>query len=264
MLKQLLKYDFRSTGRILIPTYCTFMGITIVSYLTNTIFVSFLKDSPVTDIIAAIAFIILILGMSILPMLTLIVLVVDFYKNMVGKGGYLTYTLPTQPHTIMLSKIIMTALWEFIAVILVAISVFVIVCSPQMQAEISLIPQDAEFILSVRFWCILVFGMLVALTSEALIWYFSISLASLFQKHKVIMSFVFYFVSDMTIQILLMIMGFLAGFLAGFFGVTSDSIENMGAEMELFLTLVGIVYLFVGIIGSVVACRIFDKKTNLE
>lgn len=260
MLKQLLKYDFRSTGRILIPAYCTFIGITVVSYLTNTVFVGLAKDSAVTDIVATIIFMVLILGMSVLPLLTLLVLVVDFYRNMVSRGGYLTYTLPVRLRTVVLSKIIIAMVWEITAVFLFAVAVFAIASSPQMQIDWSAVPKEAEFVLSVRFWCVLAFWMWVGLVSEALIGYFSVAIASLFQKHKVIMSFVVYFASDATIQVLLMLMGFFAGL----FGIISDSVENMGAEMEILLASSGIIYLLVGIVGSIISCRIFEKKANLE
>ncbi len=122
MLGKLTKYEFKYMARIFPLLY---VALVVVAAASKLFFV-FSDRYQWLDIMngfSIFAFVILLMATMVLPT---IMLVMRFYKSMVGDEGYLTFTLPVAPYEILLSKLINAALWTvfgFIAII-ASISIF--------------------------------------------------------------------------------------------------------------------------------------------
>ena len=123
MLNKLLKYEFKSTGRTFLPIYGALL---ITSFLTR-LFV-FNKDFSnsfflgIFQVVISSLFGFLLMAVFIL---TLVVSLQRFYKNLLGEEGYLSMTLPVRPWQHILCKSLTSLVWYIFSSI-AAILAFVI------------------------------------------------------------------------------------------------------------------------------------------
>lgn len=123
MLNKLLKYEFKSTGRTFLPIY----GALLVTSFLTRLFV-FNKDFSnsfflsLFQVVISSLFGFLLIAVCIL---TLVVSLQRFYKNLLGEEGYLSMTLPVRPWQHILCKSLTSLVWYIFSSI-AAILAFVI------------------------------------------------------------------------------------------------------------------------------------------
>jgi len=102
MLNKLIKYDFKSLFKTLIPVYLITLLLAIF-----TRFSMFLADkSAIFDYPAGLICGLCVMAIIGVPFATFIVSVIKYYNNMVKDEGYLTHTLPVKKSALVLSKLI--------------------------------------------------------------------------------------------------------------------------------------------------------------
>lgn len=111
MLGKLMKYEFKATGRIFLPMFGALLIISIV----NRLFVHL--NFQVPSIIGTAVSVIMIIAICVI---TLILTLQRFYKNLLGNEGYLMFTLPVKTNNLIFSKLLVSTVW-FIASGLVVI-----------------------------------------------------------------------------------------------------------------------------------------------
>ena len=123
MLNKLLKYEFKSTGRTFLPIYGALL---ITSFLTRLfVFNKDLSNSfflSLFQVVITSLFGFLLMAVCIL---TLVVSLQRFYKNLLGEEGYLSMTLPVRPWQHILCKSLTSLVWYIFSSI-AAILAFVI------------------------------------------------------------------------------------------------------------------------------------------
>ena len=123
MLNKLLKYEFKSTGRTFLPIY----GALLITAFLTRLFV-FNKDFSnsfflgIFQVVLSSLFGFLLMAVFIL---TLVVSLHRFYKNLLGEEGYLSMTLPVRPWQHILCKSLTSLVWYIFSSI-AAILAFVI------------------------------------------------------------------------------------------------------------------------------------------
>lgn len=127
MLGKLLKYEIKSTARIFLPIY----GLIIALALLNKVFISNnsfsyaenynqgLKIAATISMMTYVAFIVALF------VVTLVMLIRRFYRNLLGDEGYLSFTLPVKVHSHIDAKLITTFMWEVLSLIVSAFSIFI-------------------------------------------------------------------------------------------------------------------------------------------
>lgn len=131
MLGKLLKYEFAATARIFFPIYGLVLlmaGITRLFWRTNT------ENVNIPRMISMSVYIAMIVAMFVI---TLIVTIQRFYKNLLGDEGYLSFTLPVKVHSQIDAKMIITLLWCVLSVVVSAVSIFLLVVNPQTLLQFS-------------------------------------------------------------------------------------------------------------------------------
>lgn len=109
MLNKLLKYEFKSTGRTFLPIY----GALLITAFLTRLFV-FNKDFSnsfflgIFQVVISSLFGFLLMAVFIL---TLVVSLQRFYKNLLGEEGYLSMTLPVRPWQHILCKSLTSLVW---------------------------------------------------------------------------------------------------------------------------------------------------------
>lgn len=115
MLKKLLRFDIKSTGKILLPLDLGFLILSLLyaasyhllNYLNNS--VAWLETLSFIFMLLATLFIVVIFACC------MVVNLLHFY-HMLGDEGYLMFTLPVTPAQQIASKLITSMLWMFIAI----------------------------------------------------------------------------------------------------------------------------------------------------
>lgn len=126
MLGKLLKHDFKSTGKILLPLNLLLIVITIIGCILLKLDIF----ENVTMIPLAITLLLVyILSILAVSLISIIYLVVHYYRNMFSAQGYLTFTLPASRWSIFHSKLIVGFCWGLINTLLTYVSIFALLSS---------------------------------------------------------------------------------------------------------------------------------------
>lgn len=132
MLGKLIKHDFKSLSRILLPTLLVIFGATILgtlgfNFLVRNAFDS-IGNSPlatILNIISGIVFAIAIMGICASFIFVAVVIFYRFYKSCVDNEAYLTFTLPVSAGNILWSKLITAVSWLIIGTLVGFLCMFI-------------------------------------------------------------------------------------------------------------------------------------------
>jgi len=124
MLRKLLKHEFRATGRIMLPV----TGILLATSVAANLSLRYLLDSrawffSMLGILLLTAFGFAIFGVFIV---SFVLMIQRFYKNLLQDEGYLMFTLPASVHQHIWSKLIVSSVW-FIVTVLAIIAASLVV-----------------------------------------------------------------------------------------------------------------------------------------
>ena len=108
MLGKLIKYEFKATGRLLLPVYgaLLLMGGVVNLGLTLQGKLPVLKFAQGVLIFAYVALMVAAFALSFF------VVISRFYKNLICDEGYLMFTLPVKAGTHLLAKTVVSTVWS--------------------------------------------------------------------------------------------------------------------------------------------------------
>ena len=130
MLGKLIKHETRATSRIFLPLYGALLILTIFTKLVMAIgapdfFSEMASSNKVAEIILGISFtlyFILIVGISVM---TLVMIIQRFYKNLFTDEGYLMFSLPVKTWELVLSKLLVGMIWSAVCTIMIVLTFFI-------------------------------------------------------------------------------------------------------------------------------------------
>lgn len=269
MLGNLIKYEIQATRRIFLPLY----GLILVFAIINKIFLSanFNKMEGFAAIPFWITMMIYVLLIAALFVMTLVVLIQRFQKNLLSDEGYLSFTLPVKTHLHLDSKILVTVMWMILSLIVAFLSIFLLAFSSdslQWMRE-----QWPRFISQLEPFGGAVYGILaeglvfalLLMAKETVHIYLSIAVGNFSSKHKLLAAFGMFIGLNVVEQIITSLL-MTAGVKTSFFqnihvsligGAAIPVIEGLlGVSIAYTLVFGGIYYFFTHLILS--------KKLNLE
>ena len=196
MVRKLIKYDFSSYFRILMPVQVILIGIAAL----NRIIQIFEKDASNTyHIVFYSSLVLYIVSIAALLLMTTIIAIVRFYQGMYSKEGYLSHTLPVTPTQHIFSKLLISVLFYLGSFIAIFLS-FMVITLGDVNIEIfkaagyllkdyfdSLKFNGALYILELL---VLLFALLFA---TLLKFYFCISVGQLVSRKRILLAFGVYF-----------------------------------------------------------------------
>lgn len=211
MLKKLLKYEFKATGRTFIPIYIAILLVSIINRLFKVI------DIELGFNLTVIVLVSLFIALGVL---TIIWVIQRFNKNLLSDEGYLMFTLPVTPTQLIGSKLITSVIWTITSGIIAILSFLILMADQNFIIEFNegigqlmyLLQQgltSREILMIIQ---IPLFG-LMSYTGFILIIYFSLASAQLpkFNKHRGIISFIMFFIISTAIQWITVILSRLLG-----------------------------------------------------
>ena len=193
MLRKLMKYEFKATGRIMLPLYGALIGFAII----NKIFIGTQTNMAEVnmDFLGGIPAVITMMGYMVTMVAvfvgTLFITVQRFYKNLFGDEGYLMNTIPVKSSQNIVNKLIVSIVWTIISGFIAAISIFVMAYEPGIFKEIiagfkNIYPEIGLNIVGIIEF--IIFGI-IALAHQIIMLYASLSIGQLFKSKKLLGAF---------------------------------------------------------------------------
>ncbi len=261
MLGKLLKHEMNAVARLLIPIYMVLIVFTIAARIVVS-----LDFYGVFGIIPATVLGLYVLSLVVIAAVSSIIIILRFYKNLVTDEGYLMFTLPVKPSQLINSKLIIATFWTILSVITILLSIGIVVASPENLSSLRLAFKDLMRALSAELgsvnttllWIELIISALVITVNKILNFYCCIAVGQLFNRHKVLGSFVAYIVYTVVIQVISVVVMIVAGYVNTNYFTRPIAITNVILPGMLLLTTA------LSAVFYVVTNYIFNKKLNLE
>ena len=124
MLGKLLKYELKATSRVFIPLYIAILVVSIVNGLSLNL--EILNIQGLATIVLMCLFISLFV-------ITIVVTIQRFNKNLLKDEGYLMFTLPVSSKHLVLSKYLTSLIWTFLSFVVAFLSFTIIFMIPTYQ-----------------------------------------------------------------------------------------------------------------------------------
>lgn len=117
MLGKLLKYEVKATSMVFLYMYLAIIGLAIFNRVSITF--DFQWGEAATGCIVVALFV-------ALGVITIIMAIQRFNKNLLGDEGYLMFTLPVDSKKIIISKLLVTLMWTVISAIVAILALLIL------------------------------------------------------------------------------------------------------------------------------------------
>lgn len=193
MLSKLMKYEVKATQRIFLPMY----ALIIVFAGINKLFMqlNFQRTDGVFFIATGISMAVYVILIAATFIMTLVVMIQRFYKNLLGDEGYLSFTLPVKVHSHIDCKMLITLMWSVLSIVVALLSVFILAVSTNMMKEtreiLTAIGRDFQHYGGMA-WLVaveIIVLVLVSILVSTLQIYASVTVGSYCSKHKLLAGF---------------------------------------------------------------------------
>ena len=135
MLRKLLKHEFRATGRIMLPLYLILLATAIgANFSTRGLLETDLKVLDLLGGLLVMAFAVAIIAVCVMSM---VVMVQRFYKNLLQDEGYVMMTLPVSVHQHIWSKLIVSAVWFALTLVVVCLACLIMAFDVELVQQIA-------------------------------------------------------------------------------------------------------------------------------
>jgi hypothetical protein len=274
MLRKLIRYDFKALTRILFPFFGGVLALSLLASVMMRITTNFsLGNGFVESLITMCATFFIALAFIALAACTLITLLLvawHYYKNLMSSEGYLTFTLPVTPTSILTSKLITGFVSVLISLVVTVLSIVLLIVlgtANLTELHLSLTSGFQTLILELgNVWdgdmtlctVLVVCAVVVSILFSLLTIYMSISLGGkLSSKHKLLMAVVVYLGLNMITNILTVPL----------YGLLIILVKNLTDPLQIFNWFLGFSSIWIAIFSAIcfVICRrLLSKNLNLD
>ncbi len=213
MLGKLIKHDFRSLSRVLLPTHLAIIAATLIAtagfaFNAKSGYYSFSDSVAIQTLRMITGFLSGLMILAIFASVFLVAFIIfqRFYKSFMSDEGYLTFTLPVTTSQLLWSKLITAMLWSIINAVVVFVCILIFIAFGTSNTEFfntEVFRQIGSFISEINATLgsrlvlpiiELIIMSLVALLFNILEIYLSLIVGSLLsRKHKILASIGAYF-----------------------------------------------------------------------
>lgn len=263
MLGKLMKYEMSAMGRILLPLYVALLFMSLVmGIVVNILDVWTIFKGIVILLYSAVA-----IGAAVM---TVILIVQRFYKNLLGNEGYLTFALPVTTGRHIWNKGITAIIWMTIGSIVGILSAMIIIASTGelRLSEIGMLFSRMwelvgakGFLYSLEFLVVLFLSMAHTILQI----YAAISLGHLWSNYRILGAILAYVGLNVAETIIVFLMGRIGIGIAVIGETTKLSFALEGeASCHLILLVIGAHSAILSVAYYVITHHILKKKLNLE
>jgi len=222
MLGKLIKHEWLSTWKV--PTIlCIYLGILTILGCISFLSPMWKTDNFIIEIIAALSVMLYMLSLFAIGITVYVYFIIRFYRNMYTSEGYLTHTLPVKPWHHIFAKGFTYFSWMLISAVAMVCSAALIVITALSTVEGDMLyivweALQTEVMPEMNVMWKEMFGMsiggytvtvlvaaFVSSIYSILMMYASMSIGQLFNKYKVLASFVAYAIINFVVNIIVTI-----------------------------------------------------------
>lgn len=274
MLGKMFKHEFKATARHFLLMYAVFAFVTVC----NKIVLEITANNDFWAMFQGLFMGAYILTCAIIFVMTTVLIVMRFYKNMTSDEGYLSFTLPVTVHDHLISKSVVAFVWYVASFIVFAFSILILTWGHVEFEEFAyefgelfgtiFLSDTGSFILL----CVL-YALNIIISSFYTIFliYMAIAMGQLVNKHRVLTSIGAYFGINFVIQNITSILFLALTFFVSATGIFDDAFYELMDSPDFF-------YIFmngtlgIGLVLNLVLTAVFyfvtnhilTKKLNLE
>lgn len=280
MLGKLLKHEFISCGKKLLPIYlilviASFVGKVFIWLVSKKSFINAVPEAfyRIVKSLSSIFSIVYILFIIVILVGTILFLIYRFYQHLFTDEGYLTMTLPVKPYEHVLTKTLSSLVWSIFSGALVLGSIALIVRTEEtvrkfhdvIDAFVDMLKRVAVEMDIGYGWLIaevIIFILFVIITKYLMV-FFSITLGSSFSsKNKILSSIVVYIALAVAMQIFSMVV------MGGLTNISPDYLQevadNAGKALQTTILTFGTLHVLLSAVFFYATTHILKKKVNLD
>ena len=205
MLGKLMKHEFCATARIMLPVMGAMVALALLANLSIRGLAGNLSDIPVLRILFVLIIIFFSVAVVATIVMSLVIMVSRFYRNLLKDEGYLMFTLPVSVHELIWSKLIVSLVW-FLATALLIFLVMSLMALNLSHTNLEMILEQLPSWSEINRWLDetgirgqlvtlliqVVLGTLIGIFAVCLHFYGAMALGHMFSKDKVLLSIVFF------------------------------------------------------------------------
>lgn len=263
MLRKLIIYDLKASAKIFFLFHLVFLiacGLGRFCFMDR---IDFVHSSPETllasvTIIICLA-IILVVAVNLFSWL---MTAFRFYRNLFGKEGYLSWTLPVSGIRHLWAKIISGCVLMWIDTIVIWLGIFFLVSGRNVTEAYAMISADVTEMLGLPLSMFSLYMFLFTALSciiSVIMTYFCIAVGQLFPSHRILCAIATYFILTFVLQIAV----FLIMILSGYFNDYINSSGIFSKELSLILVPSFLFSFIIAIAEYMITHYILSKKINL-
>lgn len=204
MLSKLLKYEFRATALYFLPIYIALLVVSGFSAVVHDLAMK-VQSPLVNRAMVLFASLYGLLAIS-LAVTTFVVIVLRFYKHLLGNEGYLMFTLPVTAEQNILAKLIPAVTWFMGSCMLGILTIIPVFLGGYKEAVDFFFSGESFSFADTAEWLIFLFlcfvGAVIGLATTFLFYYFCMIVGQTFNSHKFLASVVTYLVLQGVFQVI--------------------------------------------------------------
>lgn len=203
MFGKLVKYELKSIGKWYFILYLLTLLVSIVLGMMVTTVDSqnnYEIGQSTLSALLVLIFVALLVGLSIG---TIFLVISRFYKNIFGREGYLTMTLPVTEHQILLSKLLSSFIWVIMNGFVLGLSFFLVALPSLVKNSAQILAAFPEISTIFRHWELYmgIVYLFLSILASILVIYLSIVVGQTFHDRRILASFVSYFLINILMGI---------------------------------------------------------------
>lgn len=271
MVKKLFKHEFIYYFR----TFALFLPIVLVIGVMARVFRLFENfDSALVDIAIISSAFMLVVSCFALLMLSVVVAVERFYKNMYSAEGYLTFTLPVNNAQHIFVKLLTAICCQAICLLTVILAVMIAISGEPLKefllmltAGISEFYEDVGAVSFIAFIFDIIVIALLSVAGNMLLYYACITVGQTAKKNRILMAvgaYFIYYVATQVISTVIVMIFTVLGMSGAFDGLIMWLDDHMILTMHLTMGVSIVIYAAMAVAFWFVTQSIMTKKLNLE
>jgi hypothetical protein len=251
----------KACSRLLLPLYLVLAVTTILDRIV--LYLNIFKGA--LEIIPVLITFTYVMSIIAIVVVSLVIIVLRFYKNLTTDEGYLMFTLPVKSHQLINSKLYASLIWTVAGLAAVLTSIFAVAATDTrmrlfweglhtMSAELDESFGAYKTLLIAEFVLLIIIGIV----NKILQVYASVALGQLMHGHKVLGSFVAFIATSIIVQIILTVVTVVAELLF------SHNFNDIMSLPKIVLPITIVFFILITAAYYLITNYIFRKKINLD
>lgn len=210
MLRKLMKHEFRATGRVMLPLYLILVVTSFGANLTTRGLLS--TQYRILDVLGVLLVMAFGIAITAVCVMSMVVMIQRFYKNLLQDEGYVMMTLPVSIHQQVWSKLIVFAVWFAATVLMIVLACCIVAFNVEFVDDFlrfvgdilrGLMREDAYFIANgTAFMVELIALCFLGCCAMCLQFYAALAVGHSFANHKMAWSVGMFFLFQFAMQFL--------------------------------------------------------------